>query len=63
VVLSAPDEASLQHLHRAALSAGLRAIPFREPDFGDALTALALEPAAHRLVCHLPLALRGEVRT
>jgi hypothetical protein len=65
VVLSAPDEASLAALCRAAAAAGLRAIPFREPDFGDALTAVALEPAAHRLVSHLPLALsrRGEVRT
>jgi len=69
VVLSAPDEASLAHLHLAALAAGLHAIAFREPDLGLALTAVALEPAAHRLVSHLPLALSrravtgGEVRT
>jgi hypothetical protein len=64
VVLSAPDEASLAALASAAAATGLHAVPFREPDFGDALTAVALEPAGHRLVSHLPLALsRGEVRT
>jgi hypothetical protein len=63
VVLSAPDEASLTELHRAA--AGYARSAFHEPDFGGALTAVALEPAAHRLVSHLPLALsrRGEVKT
>jgi hypothetical protein len=51
--------------------AGLRVAAFHEPDLDDALTALALEPAASRLVSRLPLALagsftsarRGEVRT
>jgi hypothetical protein len=65
VVLSAPDESSLANLHHAALAAGYAQSAFREPDFGLALTAVALEPAAHRLVSHLPLALsrREEVRT
>jgi hypothetical protein len=46
VVLSAPDEPSLVRLCPRRAAAGLRAIPFREPDFGGALTAVALEPRA-----------------
>ena len=65
VVLAAPDELDLARCHADALAAGLRAVAFHEPDLGGALTAVALEPRAHRLVSHLPLALeRGrEVRT
>lgn len=65
MVLSAPDEPSLTALDRAAAEAGHARMAFREPDFGGALTAVALEPAAHRLVSHLPLALsrRGEVKS
>jgi hypothetical protein len=65
VMLATPDEASLSWLCADAAASGLRLIPFYEPDLGDALTAVALEPAARRLVAHLPLALysRGEVRT
>jgi hypothetical protein len=65
VVLAAPDELSLGYLCDDASAAGLRIATFNEPDLGGALTAAALEPAAHRLVSRLPLALsRGEeVRT
>jgi hypothetical protein len=65
VVLAAADELSLGWLCDDAVAAGLRVVRFHEPDLGGALTAAALEPAAHRLVSRLPLALngRGEVRT
>jgi hypothetical protein len=64
VVLAAPDEVFLGRLCQDAAATGLRVIRFHEPDLDDALTAAALEPAAHRLVSRLPLALsRGrEVR-
>jgi hypothetical protein len=71
VVLAAPDELSLVWLRDDAVTVGLRVAAFHEPDLDGALTALALEPAAGRLVGGLPLALagfltssgRGEVRT
>jgi hypothetical protein len=64
-VLAVPDELSLGWLCDDAAAAGLRVVRFHEPDLHGALTAAALEPAAHRLVSHLPLALAGrrEVRT
>ena len=57
VLLAVRDELDLQRLRSDAVVAGRRSVAFHEPDLGDALTALALEPAAHRLVRHLPLAL------
>jgi hypothetical protein len=65
VVLAVPDELSLVWLCADAAASGLRLVRFHEPDLGGALTAAALEPAADRLVAHLPLALsrRREVRT
>jgi hypothetical protein len=71
VLLAASDELSLSWLRADAVTAGLRITSFHEPDLGDALTAIALEPAGRRLVAGLPLALagsltptcRGEVRT
>jgi hypothetical protein len=58
VVLAAPDELSLGWLCTDAGTAGLRVVRFHEPDLGHALTAAAFEPAARRLVAHLPLLLR-----
>lgn len=65
MVLAAPDELSLTWLCADAVAAGLRIVRFFEPDLGHALTAAAFEPAARRLVGHLPLvfARRGEVTT
>lgn len=71
VLLAVSDELSLCWLRADAVAAELRVTAFQEPDLNDALTALALEPAAVRLVARLPLALtgsltsaqRGEVRT
>jgi len=51
------DELALGWLCDDAAAAGLRVVRFHEPDLGGALTAAAFEPAAHRLVAHLPLAL------
>jgi hypothetical protein len=63
VVLAAPDELALHWLGDDAESAGLRLTRFYEPDLGGALTAVAFEPSARRLLVHLPLALRREVKT
>lgn len=65
VLLAAPDELALGWLCDDAAAVGLRVVRFHESDLGHALTAAALEPAAHRFVSHLPLALsqRGEVKT
>lgn len=57
VLLSVPDELSLFQLHADALTARRRVVAFYEPDIDDSLTALALEPAARRLVASLRLAL------
>lgn len=56
-MLAVPDEPALAWLCADAAAAGLCVVRFREPDLDDALTAAALEPAAARLVSHLPLAL------
>lgn len=57
--LAARDEQALTWLAEDAADAGHAHTRFREPDLDDALTAVALEPAAHRLVRKLPLALTG----
>ena len=64
-MLAIADELSLCWLCDDVASAGLRLVRFHEPDLGYSLTAAAFEPAAHRLVAHLPLALDGRegVRT
>ncbi|MEV4313298.1 hypothetical protein [Actinocrispum sp. NPDC049592] len=54
VVLAARDELALTRCFTDAVSAGLRAVAFHQPDIGGALTAVALEPRADRLVAHLP---------
>jgi hypothetical protein len=71
VIVAARDELDLAWRRADAVAAGLRVVTFHEPDLGGALTALAVEPAAARLLARLPLALadsptssgRGEVRT
>jgi ribosomal protein L29 len=59
-LLAAPDEPFLFGLCDAAKARGLRVSRFFEPDLGNALTAVALEPAARRLVSRLPLALPSD---
>ena len=61
VLLAVADELSLSWLRADAVAAGRRVTAFQEPDLNNALTALALEPAAGRLVARLPLALTGSL--
>jgi hypothetical protein len=63
VVLAARDELALHWLAVDAESAGLRVARFHEPDLGGALTAVAFEPSAGRLLSHLRLALSSPSRT
>lgn len=58
VVLEAQDEGALLGLAAKAKSLGVPASEFREPDFADAVTAIALGGDAQRLVSSLPLALK-----
>jgi len=65
VVLAVADELDLGWLCDDAHTTGLKVVRFHEPDFDDALTAAAFEPAAARMLAHLPLALaqRREVKS
>jgi hypothetical protein len=58
-LLAVPDERALTCLWERARHGGVRHAVFREPDIGDALTAIALEPGAgtRRLCRGLRLAL------
>lgn len=56
-LLAARDELALAWLCQDATAAGLRHARFHEPDLGGALTAAAFEPAAGRLLTHLPTVL------
>jgi peptidyl-tRNA hydrolase len=58
VLLEVPSEECLLHLASRAQDAGIEHEVFREPDFDDTVTAVALEPAGARLVSSLPLALK-----
>jgi hypothetical protein len=60
IVLAAPDEFALAWLLEHARRDGLAAVPFHEADLDGALTAVALEPAAGKLCCSYPLALKAE---
>jgi hypothetical protein len=58
-LLTVDDEEALTCLLERARRSGIRHVVFREPDIGDALTAIALEPGAgsRRLCRGLRLAL------
>ena len=60
-LLAVKNEAELAALLRAAIDRDVAVAAFREPDLGNALTAIALAPCAHaRAICRrLPLALAG----
>lgn len=62
VVLATENEQELVQYLNEATDRGLRTTAFREPDLGDQLTAIVLEPGveARRLCSNLPLALRRE---
>lgn len=61
VLLSVPSEPDLEALADRAATIGIRHTRFIEPDWDDAMTAVALEPgtAARKLCANLPLALKG----
>jgi hypothetical protein len=54
VLLAAPSELELSRIHVDVAAAGLRAVPFHEPDLDGALTAIAVEPAGWRFLARLP---------
>lgn len=58
MALAAPHEAALIALWEKARARGITVVPFREPDLGDELTALAFAPgkATRRVCSNLPLA-------
>lgn len=58
-LLALPSERDLHRLLASAEAKGFRAAAFREPDRGNELTAIALEPAAKRICRDIPLALNG----
>jgi len=60
-LLSVSDEAALERLADRADDLDLKLSVFREPDLGNSLTAIALEPGprSQRLCRNLPLALGG----
>lgn len=57
VIVGVDDERALTELYRRAEWGDLKASAFREPDLGDQLTAVALEPTrrSSRLCRNLPL--------
>lgn len=62
VILAVPDEAALLALEKRMEANGFASAIFREPDFGDEATSLAIEPKAWRLLSSLPLALKTRQR-
>lgn len=62
VLLSVNDETSLRNLVSKAKELGIKTASFREPDYKDALTAIALEPCEQTAsLCQgLSLALRNK---
>jgi len=60
-LLAVPDEEALRRLADLADDRDLKLAAFREPDLGDALTAIALQPGprTQKLCRNLPLALGG----
>ena len=62
VIVAVPGEAEVMVLESMALTLGLKHHLVREPDLGDQITAIALEPGllAKRLCANYPLALKKE---
>jgi peptidyl-tRNA hydrolase len=58
VVVEVRDETALENLATKATAKGVPFAPFREPDFDDSLTCIALGPGGDKLVSSAPLALR-----
>jgi hypothetical protein len=62
VGLAVPDEQSLERISFTLDLAEIPHVRFTEPDLDGQLTALAAPGTAARLLSHLPLLLREEVR-
>lgn len=64
VIVAVPDENALLYLANAASALGLKHTVVREPDYGNTVTAIALEPGdmARRLCAEFPLALKRTVQ-
>lgn len=60
--LSVPDEDSLERLRERAFDLDIKTSAFREPDLGDSLTAITIEPTGSRICRNLPLALSAHHR-
>lgn len=58
IIKEAPDEAALRSVVELARVRRHKHSLFTEPDYGDSLTAIAVEPAGRRLFGRFPLALR-----
>lgn len=65
ILLAVPDEAALEALRARAVDARLCVTPWREPDWDDTLTAVAIgpDPLTARLLANLPLTLREPAMT
>jgi peptidyl-tRNA hydrolase len=65
VVVAAPDEQALLDLANLAASLDLKHTVVREPDYGNTLTAVALEPhhACRKITSRFPLALKEKAMT
>lgn len=65
VVVAVPDEYALAELAARAVEEGIVRTIVREPDYGNTITAVALEPGpiARRLCANYPLAGRAMVST
>jgi peptidyl-tRNA hydrolase len=57
VLLSVPEQGALEGLLGEAEDKGIPAAPFREPDMGEALTAVAIGPSGKKICRKLQLAL------
>lgn len=59
--LAAPSELALVNLFKKAEEAGLKCVIFKEPDIGNEVTAIAIEPheLTYKLTSSLPLALKN----
>jgi peptidyl-tRNA hydrolase len=62
VLLAVKSEGELVRLEDRAVAAEVPCSLFKEPDFDDAVTAIAIGPSGWRLVSSLPLALREPKR-
>jgi len=62
VLLETENEVALLELAMKAKANGVPCSVFKEPDFEDATTSIAIGPSGWRLVSSLPLALREPKR-